>query len=69
MIFTRASVETTIEHDYRNEWLMVVTCAVVNIHDVRSHARNTHRWNTRAVHNIVLFLYQRMNVTILYLKG
>ena len=42
---------------------------VVNIRDVRSHGRNTHRWNTSAVHNIVRFRYQRMNVTILYSKG
>ena len=26
------------------------------------------RWNTGAVHYIVRFRYQRMNVTILYLK-
>ena len=63
-------MKTTIDHDYRNEWLIVVTrVSVVNIHDVRSHGRNTHRWNTSAVHNIVRFRYQRMDVTILYLKG
>ena len=33
------------------------------------HMGETYRWNTSAVHNIVRFRYQRMNVTILYLKG
>ena len=42
---------------------------VLNIHDVTSHGRNTHKWNTSAAHDIVRYRYQRMNVTILYLKG
>ena len=62
-------METTIEHDYRNELLIVVTCPVINIHDVRSHWRNTLRCNTSAVHNIVRFRYQRIDVTILYFKS
>ena len=39
------SMETTIEHNYHNEWLIVVTymhVTVVYIHDVKSHGRNTH---------------------------
>ena len=42
---------------------------VVNIHGVRSHGRSTQRWTTSAVHDIVRFRYQGMNVTILYSKG
>ena len=62
-------METTVEHDYCNEWLIVVTCYSRYINDVRLHGRNTHRWNTSSVHNIVRFRYQPMSVTILYLKG
>ena len=42
---------------------------VVNVHDVTSHGRNTHRWNNSIVHDIVRFIYKRMNVSILNLKG
>ena len=62
-----ASVERAIEHYDPNEWQTVVT--VVNIHDVKSHGGNTQKWNTSAVHDIVGFRYQGMNVITLYLKG
>ena len=45
------------------------SCHVLQIHDVRLHGRSTQRWTTSAVHDIVRFRYQRMNVTILYSKG
>ena len=56
-------METAIEHDYRHEWRWLSRVTVVNIHDVRSHGRNAHRWNTSAARYIVRFRYQRMNVT------
>ena len=56
-------------NSYRTSGRKLSRVTVVNIHDVRSHGRNTQKWNTSAVHDIVRFRNQRMNVTILYLNG
>ena len=57
-----ASVETAIKQDYRND-CHVLRVMVVNIHDFRSHGEKTHRWNTSAIHDILRFRHQRLNVS------
>ena len=59
----KASVDTALEHDYRIE---LSRAKLVNIMSL-SHGRNTHRGNTNSVHDFLR--YQRMDVTILYLKS